>query len=69
MGKRTRINIANNPLWNDVNGACAMFSVGRSTMRSLAEKAGAVRKVGTRVLINTEKVNLYLDSLEQEAVK
>ena len=44
----------------DVSDACNRYSLGRSTIRAYAESVGAVRKIGRRVLIDTEAVDRAL---------
>ena len=46
-----------------VDQACARYGVGRNTMRSIAEQAGAVRRIGRNYLIDFKDVDKYLDSL------
>ena len=45
--------------------ACGMYSMGRTTMKKVAEKAGAVVRVGTLYLIVFEKLDEYLEQLRQ----
>ena len=49
-----------------IDQACARYGVGRNTMRSIAEQAGAVRRIGRNYLIDFKVVDKYLDSLSGE---
>lgn len=44
---------------------CAFLSVGKSTARKIAKEAGAVRKIGRRVLFDKRDIVKYMDSLER----
>lgn len=46
-----------------IEKACATYGVGRSTMRQIAENAGAVIRIGRNYLIDFQRVDKYLDSL------
>ena len=43
--------------------ACARYSFGRSTMRKIAEDAGAVVRIGRCYRVNFDKVDAYLDAV------
>ena len=60
MYKRSTVNVYSDPTWLDIKAACNKFSLGRDSIRKIAEEAGALSKVGKRVLINADKVNEYL---------
>lgn len=46
-----------------IERACATYGVGRSTMRKIAEDAGAAIRIGRNYLIDFQRVDKYLDSL------
>jgi len=46
-----------------VEEAAKRYSVGKMTMRTLAEEAGAVCRVGKVVLINLKKMDSYFDAM------
>lgn len=46
--------------------ACARYGLGKHSMRSVAESAGAVIRVGRSYLINYTLVDTYLDRLSGE---
>lgn len=48
-----------------VDDACARYGVGKNSMRQIAEDAGAVIRIGRRVLVNYTKVDTYLDALSE----
>lgn len=48
-----------------VDEACIRYSLGKASMRKVAEDANAVIRIGKRYLINYSKVDLYLDSISQ----
>lgn len=43
--------------------ACANYALGKHAIRSAAEKANAICKVGKRILINRQRMDDYFDSL------
>ncbi|MDD3141161.1 MAG: DUF6462 family protein [Lachnospiraceae bacterium] len=43
-----------------------LYSMGLHSFQSLAKDAGAVRKVKGVVLVNTEKVDEFIESFEEE---
>lgn len=43
-----------------------LYSVGRHTFEKLAKDAGAVHKVNGVVLINTEKLDAFIESFYEE---
>lgn len=43
--------------------AQVIFSLGEAKLRQYAEEAGAVRKLGKRVLINAEVLYEYIESM------
>ena len=49
-----------------IEQACARYSVGRNTMRQIAEQAGAVVRIGHIYLINFQKVDEFMDALSGE---
>ncbi len=50
-----------------IDQACARYGVGRNTMRSIAEQAGAVRRIGKNYLIDFGDVDNFMDSLGRES--
>jgi len=42
------------------------YQISRRTLYGVAEKAGAIRKIGRRVLIDKETLDAYLDSQATE---
>ena len=44
--------------------ACKVYGVGRTTMSKWVKISGAARKIGSLVLINTEKLDEYIESCE-----
>lgn len=46
-----------------IRQAMARYSLGRNTVRSLAQDAGAVVKVGRVCLYDFEKMDAYIDDL------
>ena len=49
----------------DVAEACARYGLGKTSMRRVAEDAGAIVRIGKRYLINFTRVDLYMDSISQ----
>ena len=49
-----------------INDACIRYGVGKNTMRTLAEKAGAVIRIGRIFLINYKVMDSYMDELTSE---
>lgn len=67
MKKRvSQISIENaqNNRWIDVQTGCVYYCMGRGTLMKLAEKAGAIRKVGTRVLLDRNLIDQTLDNAD-----
>jgi len=46
-----------------IEAAAARYGVGVQTMRTLAKEAGAVAKIGRRVLVNFTVMDAYMDSV------
>lgn len=46
-----------------IEQACERYGIGKSSMRQVAEDAGAVIRVGKSYLINFTKVDAYMDSI------
>lgn len=46
-----------------IEEACARYGLGRASMRHVAEDAGAIIRIGKRLLVNYEKVDRYMDSV------
>lgn len=44
--------------------ACKVYGVGRTTMNKWVKYSGAARKLDRLVLINTEKLDEYIESCE-----
>lgn len=49
-----------------IDDACTRYSVGKNTMRKIAEEANAVVRIGKCYLINFTKVDAYMDTLSGE---
>lgn len=48
-----------------IEDACARYGLGKANMRKVAEDAGAIIRIGKRLLVNYAKVDLYMDSISQ----
>ena len=48
-----------------IEEACARYSLGKASMRKVAEAANAVIRIGKRYLVNFEKVDLYMNSISE----
>lgn len=46
-----------------MEAAAARYGLGVNTIRSLAKEAGAIAKIGRRVLVNFTVMDAYMDSL------
>lgn len=46
-----------------IDEACARYGLGKASMRKVAEDAGAIIRIGKRLLINYSKVDFYFDSI------
>ena len=53
--------------YKTVPGACDDLHVCRNTLMKLAKQANAIRRIGTRVLIDMESIDIYLKSQSDEA--
>lgn len=42
------------------------YHIGRTTLYNVAKRAGAIRKIGRRVLIDKETLEAYIDSQASE---
>lgn len=49
----------------DINALCAYTSCGKDTARRLASDAGAVIRVGRRVVYDRRKIDAYMDTLTE----
>lgn len=49
----------------DVDQACARYSIGRNTMRELAEQAGAVVRIKRLWKVNIPVMDAYFDSITE----
>ena len=65
-GRLERSNMGIEVKTGRIEQACARYGVGRSTMRQIAEKSGAIRRIGRNYLIDFQAVDRYLDSLSGE---
>ncbi|MGN0323617.1 MAG: DUF6462 family protein [Oliverpabstia sp.] len=45
--------------------ACMRYGLGKSTMRKVADEAGAVVRIGKCYLVNFSKVDAYMDSISE----
>ena len=61
MRKRERTDIP--PKSGRLKDGCVRYGLGESTMREIAERAGAAFKVGRSYLINFDKMDQYIDKL------
>ena len=57
-----------NPTWSDsklmsVPDACGYYALGKHSIMNVATEAGAVCKVGKRVLLDRQRMDAYFDSL------
>lgn len=43
------------------------YQIGRTTLYNVAKRAGAIRKIGRRVLIDKETLDAYLDSQSSDS--
>lgn len=48
-----------------IEQACERYGIGKSSMRQVAEDAGAVIRIGKSYLINFTKVDAYMDGLSE----
>ena len=46
-----------------IDEACARDGLGRASMRRVAEDAGAIIRIGRRLLINFARVDDYMDGM------
>ena len=49
-----------------IEQACLRYGLGKNTMRTVAEDAQAVIRIGKSYLINYSKVDAYMDSMSGE---
>lgn len=47
----------------NIDQACARYSLGRNTMRNIAEEAGAVIRIGKCYRVNFSIMDQYMDNL------
>ena len=72
MGRRTPIDSiedimkAKNKKYVRMDEAKELYSVGRHTLEKWAREAGAVRKLNNVVLINTEKLDAFIEANAEE---
>ncbi len=48
-----------------IDDACARYGLGKRNMRKVAEDAGAIIRIGKRLLVNYAKVDMYMNSISQ----
>ncbi|MDD6411748.1 DUF6462 family protein [Oliverpabstia intestinalis] len=48
-----------------IQQACVRYGLGATTMRKLAEEAGAVVRIGKCYLVNFSKVDEYMDRMSE----
>ena len=48
-----------------IDDACARYGLGKASMRKVAEDAGAIIRIGKRLLVNYAKVDMYMNSISQ----
>lgn len=46
-----------------VNEGMQLYCLGRNTTIRLAKESGAIRKIGTKILINVKVFNEYIESM------
>lgn len=46
-----------------IDEACQRYGLGKATMRRVAEDAGAVIRIGRRLLVNFARVDAFMDGL------
>lgn len=63
MRKRRNTQQSENSRFISLDQATGRYALGMNTMRRLAQEAGAVTRVGRRVLISVERLDKYLDDL------
>ena len=56
-GRLERSNMGIEVKTGRIEQACARYGVGRSTMRQIAEKSGAIRRIGRNYLIDFQAVD------------
>lgn len=49
----------------DINALCAYTGFGKYAARDLAERAGAVIKVGRRVVYDRARIDAYMDTMTE----
>ena len=65
MKSRKERNAANVKLGR-IENACGRYSLGRTTLRKLAEQAGAVVRIGSCYLIDFTVMDAYFDRIRNE---
>ena len=67
MNKRMSLNSEerNAARTGGIEDACKRYGLGKASMRSVAEEAQAVIRIGKRYLVNYARVDQYMDSLSQ----
>lgn len=51
---------------HDVNQLALYLNTGTAKAREIGEEAGAIIRIGKRILFNVSKVNEYIDSISGE---
>ena len=64
MRKRPEIT-GNDVKTGGIDDACARYGLGKANMRKVAEDAGAIIRIGKRLLVNYAKVDTYMNSISQ----
>ena len=64
MRKRPEIT-GNDVKTGGIDDACARYGLGKASMRKVAEDAGAIIRIGKRLLVNYAKVDTYMNSISQ----
>ena len=66
MQKRQRNNFhPENALCGGIDEACSRYGLGKSTMRKVAADAGAIIRIGKRLLVNYSRVDQYMNSISE----
>ena len=63
---RTGADMIPSPKYGRLLDAMQRYSLGKTTMRKLAENAGAIRKVGGCVLYDYTRIDNYIDQASAE---
>lgn len=62
---KTQTQETENKLYVDITGLQAMLSIGKTSAMKIGKEAGAVTKVGKRVIYSVKRIEQYMDSLRE----